>query len=482
MSNFDINDRPKQNLTDKVKYAFDKITVSQLKNGTSNPGLNNSLLSATINIPTSQKYDFFFEKGSSQHKYKANTIYFYPLLHNNITDKTDGTHGSEIDGEIVIELSGVEGTTGEAYACFFAKFNNNHIFSDVDVFKHLIDMPGSGGNTINLDTSIPSQDFCIYYRANPLNTSGNPVTTTLVDVFVFSTPISINRDTQSLFVNSETTSSGTRLFSVDAPTNYEIVVRNIGTINDDQIYIDCNLTGESQETVASYNIPVNSAFSDSIGESNYMKMTVNFGIFTIALFFTYFTVPVLYKMTVIDRINVVFQADSREKTKRMVGTDVLIFMVVIGIAMYLFLYGMAKENYKIQTAAMGVTVIYILSYCILQIKKNDDKYRTTHTKNGDLLIENSRFAFSISEIATIFPILIDWFWKILINSIYILAVLIVFLIIDVLLYWYSVIDFITFVELITFGSFGVTIVTIIGIAIFTKIQRTFEYQKVTNKA
>jgi hypothetical protein len=345
-------------------------------------------------------------------------------------------------------------------------------------------MPSAGGNAINLNSCISTQTFCIFYNANPIHSYGTVDTKNIVNVFVFSTPIPINKDTQGLFLNNATVTSKSKphiKFSVDAPTNYEVIAKHIGTIYDNQIYIDCNLTGESPEKLASYNVPINSSMFENVGESNYMKMTVNFFIFCLALFFTYATIPVLYKYTVIDRINRGFTGD--EKTKRMVGTDILIGLVVIYITTAVFFYGAIYRNYKMQTAAMGLTVLYILSVCILEIKKTDVSFRTTHLPDGgdsaNLTIPVSKHAIiSISSLKTVISILGDWLSKILEYIIYIIAALMLFITTDIFLFIFSIIDIVTLIELLTFGSFMVCILTIIAVAIFTETKGLFKTQKI----
>jgi len=467
MSNFDLKDNTKVNTTDKVNYNFDNILVTNVKS----PGDNKSALSASITIPDNSSItsDLFFVQNSTVSNYKATELYFYPLLHDNITGLTDGDKGKKLNGELIIKLNSIDNTKLNAYACFFLKYDENHIYTDIDKFKALIDRASSGGNTVNLNDCISSQDFCINYNANPVN-NGVTDKNSVVKVFIFSTPILINSDTEKII--TEITSKITAPFTISAPTNYTILSKRISTINDDQIYIDCNLTGESTDTLTAYNIPINSALSGQDSEMNYMKLTINFFIFIIALLFTYTTIPLFYKMTVIDRINQLYDADDT-KTKRLVGTDILISLVTFCVAVSLFSYGAAKNNYKIQTAAMGISILYILSFCILQIRKTDKEHFMT-TKIGDTFKILKDYKFDISQIKESFPILGDWFGKILNNTAYIIAMLGIFIFIDLMLYFFGTINWVTFIALITAGSVGVIGLTVIGIGIFVRMKPIFD--------
>ena len=475
MSNFDLKDNTKVNTTDKVNYNFDNILVTDVKS----PGNNNSALSASITIPDNSSItsDLFFVQNSTVFNYKASDLYFYPLLHDNITGLTDGDKGEMLAGELIIKLNSIDDSKINAYACFFLKYDESHLYTDIDKFKTLIDRASSGGNTVNLNDCISSQDFCINYNAN-LVKDGKPDNTKAVKVFIFSTPIPINSDTETIITEN---ASSTAPFTVSAPTNYTILSKRISTINDDQIYIDCNLTGEGDTTVASYNVPLNSDRSNQDGEMNYMKLTINFFIFIIALLFTYTTIPLFYKITVIDRINLLFEADD-EKTSRLIGTDILISIVTFLVVVSLFSYGAAKNNYKIQTAAMGISILYILSFSILQIRKTDKEHfmttKITNPNTGNLMskvIED--YKFDISKISKSFPIMGDWFGKILNNTAYIFAMLGLFIFIDSMLYMFGTISWTDFIALISAGSVGVIILTCIGIGMFVRIKSIFEIVK-----
>jgi len=470
MSNFDLKDNTKVNTTDKVNYNFDNILVTNVKS----PGDNKSALSASITIPDSSSItsDLFFVQNSMVFNYKATDLYFYPLLHDNITSLTDGDKGKKLAGELIIKLNSIDNSKTNAYACFFLKYEEKQLYTDIDKFKGLIDRASSGGNTVNLNDCISSQDFCINYNANAVN-NGVTDQTKVVKVFIFSTPIPINSDTKNLI--TENTSKITAPFTVSAPTNYTILSKRISTINDDQIYIDCNLTGESTDTLTTYNVPINSALSGEDSEMNYMKLTINFFIFIIALLFTYTTIPIFYKITVIDRINQLENADDT-KTKRLVGTDILISLVIFCVTVVLFSYGAAKNNYKIQTAAMGISILYILSLCILQIRKTDiEHFMTTKVDNEFKVLKD--YKFDISQIKEIFPILGVWLGKLLDNTAYIVAMLGLFIFIDLMLYFFGTINWTTFIALISAGSVGVIILTVIGIGMFIRIKPILDIVK-----
>ena len=72
--------------------------------------------------------------------------------------------------------------------------------------------------------------------------------------------------------------------------------------SDDQIYIDCNPTGESPETIAAYNIPINSEYANTEKKGNFERQAVYSGFFAFVLLLTYFFVPFYYKTYIIESI------------------------------------------------------------------------------------------------------------------------------------------------------------------------------------
>lgn len=71
---------------------------------------------------------------------------------------------------------------------------------------------------------------------------------------------------------------------------------------DNQIYIDCNPSGESAETIAAYNVPINSEYAKNEGKMNYERQAMYSGVFAIALVLIYFIVPWWYRTYVVESV------------------------------------------------------------------------------------------------------------------------------------------------------------------------------------
>ena len=78
--------------------------------------------------------------------------------------------------------------------------------------------------------------------------------------------------------------------------------KTVQLYQDNQIYIDCNPSGESAETIAAYNVPINSEYAKNEGKMNYERQAMYSGVFAIALVLIYFIVPWWYRTYVVESV------------------------------------------------------------------------------------------------------------------------------------------------------------------------------------
>jgi len=152
-------------------------------------------------------------------------------------------------------------------------------------------------------------------------------------------------------------------------------------------YIDCNPTGVSEEEINTYSVPINSKMASQSQESDYMKTTVNYGLFMLTALISYIIVPLFYKNVVIDMSTIEFYLDSVKRFKRIRSADILIGIGFIIIIASLFGAGTADSDMYSTSVAMFISVFYILSVALIQIKKTQSSFMTTEYK-GDKLTSN----------------------------------------------------------------------------------------------
>lgn len=79
-------------------------------------------------------------------------------------------------------------------------------------------------------------------------------------------------------------------------------VVNSMSSKEDQIYIDCQPTGVSKETIASYNVPINSEYTENSSAINFERSTTTIVFFSVACLLSFLVGPELYKTAIINNI------------------------------------------------------------------------------------------------------------------------------------------------------------------------------------
>ena len=79
-------------------------------------------------------------------------------------------------------------------------------------------------------------------------------------------------------------------------------VVNSKSSKEDQIYIDCQPTGVSKETISSYNLPINSEYTENSALLNFERSTTTIAFFSVACVLSFLVGPELYKTAIINNI------------------------------------------------------------------------------------------------------------------------------------------------------------------------------------
>jgi hypothetical protein len=304
----------------------------------------------------------------TMNSYNATKIYITKLIHNNIAQ----IQSSNVIGELIIEHTPITGT-GKYYTCFLLESNPAITFTDSNSVDDLIDKISKNENNISfaLNTSIPSQNNCIVYNIN--NTD---------KAFVFTNMIYLNNKSYDYITKKIT---GT-LSSTTLPkyATYTVLPKNnITQQGEDEIYIDCTPTGESAETIATYNVPIQSEYTRDASKLDFMKTLINVMMFFIFILLTYFTVPYFYKTVVVDNIFKLIKGDEFDKNKRNVAVDVFMSIVAVVLFFTMLGYGM-KNNFEFVMYAVYFFVFFGLSASIVGYNREigffKDKYRDVYKK------------------------------------------------------------------------------------------------------
>jgi len=369
MSYFSLKDPNNPvNTVDKIVYNYfsTQINRSDIQTNPNESGDDTYIMMPFPN--TTASYNLVYTGGDRQKNFGSTNLYIYGLLHKNISGIT--TNNSNIIGELVLEHVSANAT---AYSCFFItqSSNSNPRTNDIDNIYFLLNDPNSVSANVVLNNLIPTQENCIIYKSN--SDPRKPV-------FLFTTPIQVNASTAAEIKNYV---RKTDLFNVDAPAQYTIIPKaSIVKQEDDEIYIDCNPTGASDEEIQTYNVPINSEYSDEKNKMDFMKTTVNFFTFIVGLTFCYFAVPQLYKVIIVDKTILFHEKYATSVPNiwvRIRSADLWISIATGIVFLMLLIIGFQNSNYTYITTALFICVFYGLSFSILQNSKMDKEYMTLRT-------------------------------------------------------------------------------------------------------
>lgn len=171
---------------------------------------------------------------------------------------------------------------------------------------------------------------------------------------------------------------------------YSIIPLNLE--NDDQIYIDCNPTGESADTIAAYNIPINSEYAKVSSKSMFERHATFAGMFLIALVGVYMVVPWFYRTYVIESIIEWYNNDDTREyicNSNIVGDDgkmpkcaenriaqsnTIFWLFAIAIVSLHFFEGIVMQDSTHLALSMYIFIAFIGAVLAIMMKSNDPRF------------------------------------------------------------------------------------------------------------
>ena len=331
---------------------------------------------------TSSENNFYYTAGETQLNYMHSKLDINQLIHYNIEGLT--SNNSNMVGELIIEHHTLTNTT-KLYSCYLLE-TKSILLTDENEIDKMLSMSDKQSDNLDVDMNmvIPKQDSCIVYK------SGNNY------VCVFTTPILINTASKDKIMNNFATT--TTLFNISPTPGNEIILKdpkklyvvipgsNISKRDAEEIYIDCNPTGVSEEEINTYSVPINSKMASQSQESDYMKTTVNYGLFMLTALISYIIVPLFYKNVVIDTSTMEFNVatDTLKRFTRIRSADIWIGIGFIIVISSLFGAGTGESDMYSTSVAMFISVFYILSVALVQIKKTQSVFMTTEYKGNKI--------------------------------------------------------------------------------------------------
>ena len=204
------------------------------------------------------------------------------------------------EAEVIIEHNDFTGAgNNKLYLIIPVKKNENLPISDnaMNTLFSMMDDNNKGNIDFNLNINLPDSTDYYYYKTNE-NTH----------VVVFNHVIEVkdipNSDNYATMLGIDSNGRGNisiKKSSKNAQKTDRGIVNSMSS-KEDQIYIDCQPTGVSSETIASYNVPINSEYTENADLISYQRTSTTMFFFTIAAVVGYLTGPEVYKLFIINPI------------------------------------------------------------------------------------------------------------------------------------------------------------------------------------
>ena len=133
-------------------------------------------------------------------------------------------------------------------------------------------------------------------------------------------------------------------------------------------YIDCQPTGASDEEIVAYQLPLPLSNGLQIGGSSESSLT-NFFVFFIIGAVLYITLPIAYKIGIVDLI---VRDDIPNGKGRLLTIDMVIFILLTILSIYLSTDGIKQSNKTETSFGIGVFMFLFYGMVIITIKKSLD--------------------------------------------------------------------------------------------------------------
>ena len=370
---FDTTDTTKIKYENKLIYDFQGCTIN-LNEITKDA--DNKITSFTFLNQTPEPNIIYTQSESSTASLYHKKAYIY----NSIFKKGDD---NSIKGELIIEHTPLSDSSDKHYVCFLLKYEDTDNINEMDKLIEFLYQSSDVFSTeiIELNKCIES-NICV---VAPVVSSNNAELQ--LPVYVFTTPITIN--SSSVAKIADILNNG--IFDTNQEfTAYSVIPStNITLRGGDDIYIDCSPTGESQETINTYSIPINSDMETSLDARDTMKTATNFALFTMFAFAILTVSPHLYQMSVIRYVLNNTNDDKSGKLKKSddvfsgVGLrtiDMFISIISVIIIIITLIVGFNKDYFPLILGGLIFSTAVLLSGIAIFNSKNNPDFLSLNSK------------------------------------------------------------------------------------------------------
>lgn len=372
------------NYDNRIVYNYPKISI------------NKNEITAT---PTKLEMTFFngstdpniiYTLDGANNVYNHAKAYLYKLVHKNIIGITDGNDAPTKYGELVIEHK-APGSSNKIYVCFLLEYTDTDVIKDIDTMINFNNQTALTHTGIELNSVLPKQDGCIVYNSTVSNIKST--------VFVFTTPIKVNKTSKARIKNCADVADA--LFTPYEASYIVLPATNISLPDPDQIYINCNPTGESTDTIDTYSIPINSLSGSEQDARSAMQTMTLFAIFTIISVGLVAFVPGIYQLTVLTWA--IKEGNSNKTTilSKMRAYDIAIALLFGIVTTILVVVGFLIPNNIALSVGFSLFYITAASAWLLNIRKNDKNYMKVKDDKIDYTEVNGEIVYDFPGVKNV---------------------------------------------------------------------------------
>ena len=384
MTTIDLNDST--TINGSIDYNFGRISLypSNFLSGAS-ASLNYSSPNIVVNINDN-----------------SSTLLNKSFIAKKIYISDTDTHGIG-NGEIIIEHKDFMSSPEKLFLIIPANKNNDIPITDNAINSLIRNLNDKDNIDFNFNVSLDNETGYYYYTHidDTSIVSHFIVFEKSVDVKDFpdstTTPYELTQATAADNLSIYKSKSGSNA----KKTDHGVV--NSMSSKEDQIYIDCQPTGVSKETISSYNVPINSEYTENSSAINFERSTTTIVFFSIACLLSFLVGPSLYKTAIINNIirhigNLKNYSDcdsanecnpnAYENEQLLGGVDTLLVIFIFWIFIAMLSVGVTYKT-SLTTASLYFLMFAISMMLGIYNRRQDKEYmtHTTHTNKEYTLYE-----------------------------------------------------------------------------------------------
>jgi hypothetical protein len=228
---------------------------------------------------------------------------------------------------------------------------------------------------INIDEMIPNSDF--YYYDDIKNNKSK--------VIVFNNPIGVNKSSFNIITNTYPIKrrdiSG---LTATAPQSFNYLPSSqASSAGNDEIYIDCQPTGVSEDEVKTYNLPLNSAYTNSVMKVDSANQTTLLFVLVVLLAVLYFTSPYMYETLIIKNLALTtFSNNNKTFFDRLRAIELtLLFLLVLSWGIFMSVWTdiyHQKITIDVMAASVAFFVMFSVGWGIILTKRSTEVFTTEY--------------------------------------------------------------------------------------------------------